>query len=180
MILDTVRAACALDYPTERYRVILLDDSNSPDLKDQIDILRRSQTNLYYTARAVDVVTHSKAANLNHGLDFVEMLETGSFEYIAILDVDMIPMPSLLRALVPHLLDDPSLAMATIPQYFYNIPDGDPLRQCLEHIYDVYILEQDTSSSAICPGTGFVLRRSAVEQLGGFPTDLLLENLMTS
>ena len=180
VILDTVRAACALDYPTERYRVVLLDDGNSPDLKVQTDKLRQSQRNLYYTARGVEVVTHSKAANLNHGLTFVKRLETGPSEYVAVLDVDMIPMPNLLRALVPHLLDDPSFAMATIPQYFYNIPDGDPLCQCLDYAFDVFLLERNTSDTTFCTGSGFVLRRSAVEQIGGFPTDQLSEDFMTS
>lgn len=118
VILDTVRAACALDYPIERYRVIVLDDSNSVDLQGQIDSLTKGQSNLFYTARGVEVLTHSKASNLNHGLAFRERQKTGPSEYVAVLDVDMIPMRTLLRALLPHLLKDPSCAMATSPQYF--------------------------------------------------------------
>ena len=114
IVLDTVRAACALDYPTERYRVILLDDGNSVDLRDQIGIIKKNQGHLFYTARGVEIITHSKAGNLNHGLAF-EGLKTGPSQYIAIPDVDMIPVPTFLRALVPHLLNDPSLTMITSP-----------------------------------------------------------------
>lgn len=180
VILDTVRAACALDYPQERYRVILLDDGNSTNLKGQIEILRKSHGNLFYTARGVGVKTHSKTANLNHGLAFVENLRTGSSEYVAVLDVDMIAMPNLLRALLPHLLNDPSLAMAISPQYFYNIPDGDPLWQGTDLMFDVFLLERDSSDSTFCTGTGFVLRRSAAEHIGRIPTDQINEDIMTS
>lgn len=182
VILDTVRAACALDYPPERYRVILLDDGNSADLQDRISMMRKDHRNLFYTARGVEVVTHSKAANLKHGLAFREGqgLKTGSSEYIAILDVDMIPMPSFLRALLPHLLNDPSLAMATSPQCFYNIPDGDPLCQCLSASFDIARLLEDSSGMVFCSGTGFVFRRSAAEPIGGIPTDQLMEDVMTS
>ncbi|CAD6591308.1 MAG: hypothetical protein ASARMPREDX12_005071 [Alectoria sarmentosa] len=180
VILDTVRAACTLDYPSQRYRVILLDDGNSADLKHHIEILRKGQGNLFYTARGVDVTTHSKAANLNHGFSFAQRLKTGPSEYVAVLDVDMIPMPDFLRALLPHLLDDPSFAMATLPQNFYNMPDGDPLCQGLDTAYSVFFLKQDSSNSCFCTGSGWVLRRSAAEQIQGIPTDQLNEDLMTS
>ena len=128
----------------------------------------------------MEVVTHSKAANLNHGFTFVEKLGTGPSEYVAVLDVDMIPSPKLLRALLPHLLDDPSFAMTTAPQNFYNLPDGDPLSQSMTVLFDLIWLQQDTSDSSMCAGTGFVVRRSAVENIGGIPTDYLNEDVMSS
>ena len=182
IVLDTVRAACALDYPKDRYRVVLLDDSNSPHLESQIAILRNAHSNtnpnLFYTARGVDVTTHSKGANLNHGLRFEQKL--GSSEYVAVLDVDMIPMPNFLRAQLPQLIDNPSFAMAIPPQNFYNIPDGDPLCQSLSISFDIGVLMRDITDSSPCHGTGFVLRRSAVEAIRGIPTDQINEDVMTS
>ena len=180
VILDTVRAACALNYPRNRYRVVLLDDGNSADLKAQIEVLKQTEENLFYTARGVNVVKHSKAANLNHGLAYVEKLKTGASEYVAVLDVDMIPLPNILRALMPHLLINPSFAMATTPQYFYNIPDGDPLCQCTDLLFNFTMLELDNSNSTLCTGTGFLLRRSVADQIGGIPTEETSEDLMTS
>ena len=181
VIRDTIRAACTLDYPRERYRVVLLDDGNSMELQHEVDVLKKAHPrnrNLFYTCRGVKVVTHSKVANLNHGLSFVEDL--GPAEYIAVLDVDMIPLPSFLRALLPHLLNDPSTAMSSLPQSFYNIPDGDPLCQGLDRVSNIYLLNQDTSGNAMCTGTGFVLRRSAVEEMGGIPLEEMNEDFMTS
>ena len=173
VIRDTIRAACTLDYPRERYRVVLLDDDNSIELQHEVDVLKKAHLrnrNLFYTCRGVKVLTHSKAANLNHG----------PAEYIAVLDIDMIPLPSFLRALLPHLLNDPSMAMSTLPQRFYNIPDGDPLYQGLDGLFNISLLQQDISSHGMCTGTGFVLRRSAIEEVGGIPIEEMNEDLMTS
>lgn len=51
-----------------------------------------------YTANNVKSNTHSKAGNLNHGLDFIRTLPGFPSEFIAVLDVDR------LRALLPHIL----------------------------------------------------------------------------
>ena len=178
IILDTVRAACALDYPKDRYRIILLDDGNSQHLGGQIEILKKTNRNLFYTARGVDVTIHSKAANLNHGLGFVNSL--GSSEYVAVVDVDMILMPEFLRALLPQLLDNPSFAMAVQPQSFYNIPDGDPLGQSYGDFWDASLLFKDISDGNICLGTGFIVRRSAVDAIGGIPTHQIQEDFMAT
>lgn len=182
IIVDTIRAACALDYPKVKYRVILLDDGNSPHLESQIAFLKNANlnttSNLFYTARGVDVTTHSKGANLNHGLRFVQNL--GLSEYVAVLDVDMIPTPNFLRALLPQLIDNPSFAMAIAPQNFYNIPNGDPLCQSLSVTFDIGFLMRDITDSSPCHGTGFVVRRSAVDAIGGIPTDQMSDAMMTS
>lgn len=118
VILDTVRAACDVDYPANRFRVILLDDGGSAELSAQVTIMQGRYSNLYYTARkkAPGVPHHYKAGNLNHGLDYVKQLEGGPAEYIAALDADMIPEKPWLRTVVAHLVMDPELAMSCPPQ----------------------------------------------------------------
>lgn len=94
VILDTTRAATALDYPYAKFRVVVLDDSDSAEVQTT-DI---RIPNVYYTANNVKSNTHSKAGNLNHGLDFIRTLSGFPSEFIAVLDVDR------LRALLPHIL----------------------------------------------------------------------------
>ena len=180
VVMDTARAACAIDYPKDRYRVIILDDSASPDLEESIGELSSRQKNIYYTTRKAKVVTHSKAANLNHGLQFVTDLPGGPSEFVAVLDVDMIPVPHWLRALVPHLLADPKLGLANPPQHLYNIPDGDPLGQSMDLLFDVLEPLKSCVDSSWCTGSGFVVRRSALDQLGGVPTESINEDILTS
>ena len=79
-IMNTVKAACNLDYPQQLIRIIVLDDSASSKLAEEVDLFGREYCNLFYASRKVRVTTHSKAANLNFGLHFVQSLT--SFQYV--------------------------------------------------------------------------------------------------
>ena len=119
LIMDTARAACDMDYPVYSFRVVILDDAANRDLQREVELdSARRFPNLFYHARKKipGQPHHFKAGNLNGGLEFVESLPGGSGEFMAALDADMLPSPDLLRALVPHLLLDPKLAMSCPPQ----------------------------------------------------------------
>lgn len=183
-MLDTVRAACNIDYPAERYRVFLSDDARSDELRTAVESLDLIGPKLIYTAREKPPVKDYKAGNLNHALRFskalanqswrtnvgspAEMSEptfpskkssaatligmesdvdempkpiaeplsfnvyeladtSGTFqasEYIVGIDADMIPERHILRALLPHMVNDPKMAMACPPQVR---PDSDEM-----------------------------------------------------
>lgn len=178
VIVDTTRAAAALDYPNAKFRVIVLDDGDSAEVQKKVTDMQIPKT--YYTARIVKVNTHSKAGNMNHGLDFVNTFPGGPSEFIAVLDVDMIPLPQWLRALIPHIFQDPKVVMANPPQRFYNLPDGDPPGQSMDFVFDVLSYLQDALDLAWCIGIGWVAQHSAIEQIGGIPTEAILEDLLTS
>jgi cellulose synthase/poly-beta-1,6-N-acetylglucosamine synthase-like glycosyltransferase len=114
--VNTAEAACAIDYPVHRFRVIVLDDAGSKELSHKIENLKKSRENVYYTAREKPLNHHFKAGNLNHGYRYVESLPGGPAPFIAALDADMIPDPKWLRALIPHLMKDDNLALAQPPQ----------------------------------------------------------------
>lgn len=100
VITDTVRAAAAVDWPSDRFRVIVLDDGADPELKRAVDDVSQLYPNVYYTARqkVKGVPHHFKAGN------------------IAALDADMIPQPEWLRAILAHLVIEPMLALSCPPQ----------------------------------------------------------------
>ena len=124
-IMNTTEAACALDYPNQCLRVIVLDDAGSNELAQRIEKLKDSRGNVYYTARHKPIDHHFKAGNLNHGYKFVETLPGGPADFMAALDADMIPDPTLLRALLPHMLKDDKLALAQPPQVCVILSIGD-------------------------------------------------------
>lgn len=70
IILDTARAACAIDYPTARFCVTVLDDGNSATLHKAIADLCKIWPNLSYHSRGVkpNAKVFAKAGNLNFGL----------------------------------------------------------------------------------------------------------------
>lgn len=138
--------------------------------------------NLYYIARPKypGVPHHFKAGNLNYGLEQVHLMPGGAYQYMAALDADMIPEPCWLRALVPHLVQDPKLAMACPPQLFYNTPKADPLSQSLDFFVHVIEPIKDAMGVAWCTGSGYVVRRDALEEIGNFPLGSLAEDVATS
>lgn len=118
VILDTVRAALAVSWPISRFRVVVLDDGDSPSLQAEIETLSKTFANVHYTARQKlpGVPHHFKAGNLNHGLKFVEGLKGGAAEFCAALDADMIPEPEWLRTVIAHMVIDGDMALACPPQ----------------------------------------------------------------
>lgn len=145
-------------------------------------MLQASMPNLhYYTPPKYAGVHHGfKAGNINQAMRHVETLEGGPGEYFAILDADMIPESQPLRALIPHVVNSPRIAMAIPPQRFYNIPLNDPLYQTktLKNKTDEVV--RDYASCTWCTGSGFVRRRSALLDIGGFPQTTLAEDVMCS
>lgn len=113
-------------------------------------------------------------------LDYVRKLSGGAAEYVAVLDSDMMPRPDWLRTMVVPLLLDPKVAMAQPPQRFYNIPTADPFSQNTSLVYDGVEPVKSCTSSTWCYGTGYVVRRQAMEQIGGYPTANICDDLLTS
>lgn len=121
-VTHTLEAACAIDYPANRFRVLVLDDAGSDELSRAVKDLKQTRENLYYTARVKGKNHHFKAGNLNHGFQYVKSLPGGAADFIASLDADMIADPQWLRALMPHLLQNDRLALAQPPQVSYRQP----------------------------------------------------------
>jgi cellulose synthase/poly-beta-1,6-N-acetylglucosamine synthase-like glycosyltransferase len=117
IVIDTVRAACQIDYPVEKMRVILADDGADELLKDECEDLVKKHANLLYHARVKDPgVPHGyKAGNLNNVIRTLPR-DDGQIGFVLVLDADMIPEPEILRALIPHALKDEKVGMVTIAQ----------------------------------------------------------------
>jgi cellulose synthase/poly-beta-1,6-N-acetylglucosamine synthase-like glycosyltransferase len=122
LIIDTVRASCELDYPNDRFRVVVLDDGGCLELQHAVTQFQATYPNLFYRCREKipGKPHHFKAGNLNYGLEEVCEMEGGASQYMAALDADMIPERHWLRAVLPHLLIDPKVALACPPQVLFT------------------------------------------------------------
>ncbi|KAF2757481.1 nucleotide-diphospho-sugar transferase [Pseudovirgaria hyperparasitica] len=182
VIVNSVRAACNIDYPQYRYRVVVCDDSADPELQEALQPLLVEYPQLYYQARRKypGVPHHYKAGNLQSGIDFVVGLPGGCAEYIATLDADMIAHPEWLRALLPHLLRDPLLGLISPPQTFWNVPADDSLCQSLCDFIHYLELKKDHIGTAWCTGSGVVMKRFIIDQIGGWPTPSMAEDQLLS
>ena len=68
--MDTVKAACVLDYPADRYRIFVCDDGASTELRAAVEAHALVYSHLHYSARIKGPIKDYKAGNLNAGLAF--------------------------------------------------------------------------------------------------------------
>jgi cellulose synthase (UDP-forming) len=166
----TIIGCQALDYPNKK--LYLLDDTQRPEIK-----LLAKELGCEYISRTDHV--HAKAGNINHA----KGLTNG--ELIVVFDADFIPTTNFLARTV-GFFQNPEIALVQTPQSFYN---HDPIARNLgleniltseeEVFYRQIQIMKDGAESVVCCGTSFVLRRSALEAVGGFVTNSLCEDYFT-
>lgn len=158
---------------------MVLDDSST--VSNEIEALQAQFSNLFYSARTNKRAGWHKAGNINHGLDYVASLSGGKSEFVAGLDVDMIPQKDWLRRSMPHLVQDAKMGLVSPRQRFYNVPDRDPLGQLrqFDQLQHVRNLRKDFGDTGLGAGTGWLARRSAVDSIGGFAADGISEDFLT-
>ncbi len=168
----TVIGCQALDYP--RKRVYLLDDTRRPEIRDLA-----AELGCEYLTRPDN--RHAKAGNLNHAIARTDG------DLIACFDADFVPTTNFLTRTVGFFQDE-RVALVQTPQSFYS-PDPIARNLGLENIlvpdqesfYRQIQPVRDGTESVVCAGTSFVLRRSALERVGGdFVTSSLSEDYFTA
>ncbi len=165
-----LRGCLAMDYP--RLTVWLLDDSSRPELEELCDRL-----GCRYLARPEHA--HAKAGNLNHALGFCKG------ELVAVFDADVVPLRPFLSRTV-GLFADPSVGFVQTPQSYMN---ADPVMRNLslerwllpdeESFYRWIQPTRQNLNAVVCAGTSFVMRRKALDRVGGFETGTPSEDLAT-
>ena len=122
IIVNTILAAAAQDYPARQLRIFVLDDGHDAELRHAVDMLqirrdRAASPSIIYLSRtaAPGEQSHFKSGNLRFGIEESYRLGSAS-EFLAGLDADMIPEPDWLRRMVPHLLLQDKVAIACGPQ----------------------------------------------------------------
>lgn len=125
----------------------------------------------------------SKAGNLNYALFDIQEAMRSPPEFVAVLDADFIPSPHFLRAMLPHLLCCPKLAIAGASQDFYSLPACDPIIQSLDNWQRRLVPHLNQLGCCFHAHSGSVIRRSVLMDHQGFPTisfneDGLLSNVL--
>jgi cellulose synthase (UDP-forming) len=160
----------AIEYANKK--IYLLDDTRRPEMKQLAEEL-----GCEYMARPDN--RYAKAGNLNHAI------AKTSGELIVVFDADFIPTKNFLIRTVGFFQHE-KVALVQTPQTFYNI---DPIARNLglenvltpeeEVFYRQIQPIRDGAGSVVCSGTSFVVRRSALEAIGGFVTDSVSEDYFT-
>ncbi|MFN3628293.1 MAG: glycosyltransferase, partial [Parvibaculum sp.] len=181
----TLAAAKSMNYPADKLTVYLLDDGgtdakcNHSDPRAALAARRRREElqalaaalGVRYHARAEN--SHAKAGNLNSGL------VRSSGDLVVVFDADHAPERCFLREFlnetIGYFAKDEKLFLVQTPHYFLN---PDPLEKNLqtfgtmpsenEMFYSMIQKGLDRWNAAFFCGSAAVLRREALEQVGGF------------
>lgn len=77
IVMNTVKAACVMEYPRDRFRVIITDDGADSMLRAEVLALQTEIRNLWYYAREKKRGEHHgfKAGNINNAMRHAATLE---------------------------------------------------------------------------------------------------------
>jgi len=174
VVRPTVFAALSLDWPAEHLRVYLLDDGRRDDFRTFAD-----SVGARYLTR--EDRTGAKAGNLNNALAH----SSGAF--VAIFDCDHVPVRNFLTETMGTFLIDEHCALVQTPHHFFS---PDPFERNLGTFRKVpgegslfYGLVQDGNdlwNAAYFCGSCAVLRRSALDTIGGIAEDTVTEDAHTA
>ncbi len=163
VLLPTVAAAVKIDYPAKT--IYLLDDRSDPAVAELA-----AQFGVKYLARPEH--RDAKAGNLNYGFAHSDG------DLILTLDADQVPKPEILKRLVGYFRI-PTIAFVQSKQNFI-VPRGDPFGNTDKVFYNVMQTGKDSDNAAFSCGSGVIYRRRALEEIGGFSTWNLVEDVHTS
>lgn len=174
VVRNTIVAARSMDWPARKLRVWVLDDGRRPELRGFA-----ARVGAGYLTRPDNA--HAKAGNINAALARTRG------EYVAIFDSDHVPTRSFLQLTLGWFLRDAKLAMVQTPHHFYT---PDPFERNLrtfrrvpnegELFYGLIQPANDLWNAAFFCGSCAVIRRSALEEVGGIAVETVTEDAHTA
>ncbi len=176
--LDVVRytalGALNMDWPADKLHVYILDDGRRKEFEQFA-----FEAGLGYKTRSDN--KHAKAGNINTAL------KSMTAPYVAIFDCDHVPTRSFLQMTMGWFLRDRKLGILQTPHHFYS---PDPFERNLgqfriipnegELFYGIVQDGNDFWNASFFCGSCAVLRRSALDEIGGIATETVTEDAHTS
>lgn len=193
VVRATVIAATQMNYPAGKMRVYVLNDGGTDMMLSQpdaarADAMRARASKIIGIARRYGATyitrernEHAKAGNLNHALRQTQG------EFIVVLDCDHVPVREFITKTLGLMLEDPKRFLVQTPHHFVS---PDPVERNLslfgrmpsenELFYHQLQPGLDVWGASLFCGSAALLRRSAMEAIGGFATDSVTEDAETT
>lgn len=174
VVRPTTLAALSIDWPADKLNVYILDDGKRPEFKEFAE-----EIGVGYLARSDN--NHAKAGNMNSAMRYTDG------EYIAIFDCDHVPARSFLQMTMGQFLKDSKVCLVQTPHHFFS---ADPFERNLNNHSQIpnenmlfYGLIQDGNdmwdATFFC-GSCAVLKRAALDDIGGFAFETVTEDAHTA
>lgn len=193
MLAITLLAAKNMIYPVDKRTVVLCDDggtdqrcnSDNPELaaasrKRRAELQQLcADLGIMYSTRARN--EHAKAGNMSAALERL------NGDLVVVFDADHVPTRDFLARTVGYFVDDPKLFLVQTPHFFIN---DDPVQRNLgfsrkvptenEMFYSKIHRGLDRWGGAFFCGSAAVLRRAALDSVGGFSGETITEDAETA
>ncbi|MEO6922198.1 MAG: UDP-forming cellulose synthase catalytic subunit, partial [Bryocella sp.] len=170
----TALAAMNIDWPADKLNVYILDDGKREEFRAFAE-----EAGIGYMTR--DDNQHAKAGNINRALKRLDA------PFVAIFDSDHVPTRSFLQLTMGWFGRDAKLGMLQTPHHFYS---PDPFERNLgefrvipnegELFYGVVQDGNDFWNATFFCGSCAVMRRSALDEVGGIAVETVTEDAHTS
>jgi len=193
MLSVTLAAAKNILYPSEKLRVVLCDDGGTDQRCNHADPkiaegARARRAELQKMCRDLDVIyntralnEHAKAGNMSAALAKLDG------ELVTVFDADHVPSRDFLARTVGYFVENPRLFLVQTPHFFINL---DPVQRNLglaatcpaenEMFYTDIHRGLDRWGGAFFCGSAAILRRAALDEVGGFSGETITEDAETA
>ena len=193
LLAVTLAAAKQINYPEDRKKVILCDDGGTDQRCNHIDPsiaseARARRARLQELCRKMGVIyatrernESAKAGNLNAALKNL------NGELFLVLDADHVPTRDFLARTVGFFVENPRLFLVQTPHFFTNrdpiernlgLPESCPSEN--EMFYSTIHRGLDRLGGAFFCGSAALLRRRAVDEVGGISGETITEDAETA
>ncbi len=173
VISRLLESCLKLDYPAGKLEIVIVDDSND----ETIDILRDYERKYYPRIKVIHRSERSgyKAGALN------EALKHSRGEFFLILDADSVPEADFLKKTIPLFLADSRLGFVQGKIGYLNVESSWLMRAfaLVNDWFSVFTQSALSREGMIMSfiGHGGVFRRKAIEDVGGWMSDTITEDM---
>ncbi|PBF65601.1 glycosyl transferase family 2 [Clostridioides difficile] len=172
----TVESLLLLNYPKSKMELIVINDNSSDNSKEILENIKDTYNNYNFTIINTDSLTGGKGKS--NALNIGYTISKGDF--IAVYDADNTPDKNALRYLVQTIVMNDELG-AVIGKFRTRNKN----KNLLTKFINIETLSFQWMSQAgrwqlfnLCtiPGTNFILRRSIIEEIGGWDSKAIAED----
>lgn len=176
VIEKTVKSLLELEYPEDKYEIIVINDNSSDNSKEILSEIQKKNPNRNLIVINTDNITGGKGKSnaLNIGFN------KSKGKFLVIYDADNTPEKKALKYLIQTILEDEKLG-AVIGKFRCR----NRKKNLLTKFINIETLTFQWMAQAgrwqlfnLCtiPGTNFVIRRSLIEEMGGWDTKAITED----
>jgi cellulose synthase/poly-beta-1,6-N-acetylglucosamine synthase-like glycosyltransferase/exo-beta-1,3-glucanase (GH17 family) len=172
MLIETLDALAALDYPNYEVLVII---NNTPDET----LWQPIETHCQTLGAKFKFLNYQDVAGFKAGALNLAMVEVDpQAEILALIDADYVVAPNWLKDLMP-VFEDPKVALMQAPQDHRNASVSAFHRMMqweFAGFFDIGMVQRNEDNAIITHGTMLLIRRSAFDEVGGWQVDTIVED----